>query len=293
MSRVASLCAIIDSRSLFGGWSMRSFQSLRNRSRIRSVRPAARLRSATTPSGPGSVVATSDQRVSLRRSSQGKSNSTASICVVSSIETWSTQSNTSFLGRLSRHSAERLRMLIASWSRWVGVNIGATVLRCALWRGWSMAMKLSRRRSTGGVADGDAAERRRRREHRMVGLDVHDVVVFGHRPVRPEHAVLAVMDRVFLAQPVEIRPERIGAKQFGIAGIELLERDRIGPLARGLLLGILERDRSFRALASPRMVPIRGWSRRATVVPNYIPLRGDEGKGEFIASFSSLSGAAT
>ena len=40
-------------------------------------------------------------------------------------------------------------MLIASWSRWVGVNIGATVLRCALWRGWSIAMKLSRRRSGG------------------------------------------------------------------------------------------------------------------------------------------------
>ena len=38
-------------------------------------------------------------------------------------------------------------MLIASWSRCVGVNIGATVLRCAEWRGWSMAMKLSRRRS--------------------------------------------------------------------------------------------------------------------------------------------------
>ena len=38
-------------------------------------------------------------------------------------------------------------MLIASWSRWVGVNIGATVLRCAEWRGWSMAIKLSRRRS--------------------------------------------------------------------------------------------------------------------------------------------------
>ena len=28
MSRVASLCAIIDNRSLFGGWLMRSFQSL-------------------------------------------------------------------------------------------------------------------------------------------------------------------------------------------------------------------------------------------------------------------------
>ena len=47
------------------------------------------------------------------------------------------------------------------------------------------------------------------------------------------------MHRVFLAQPVEIRPERIGAKQFGIAGIELLERDGIGSLPRRLLKGIL------------------------------------------------------
>jgi hypothetical protein len=59
----------------------------------------------------------------------------------------------------------------------------------------------------------------------MIGLDVHDIVVFGDRPIRPKHAVLAVMHGVFLAQPVEIGPERIGTKQFGIAGIELLERD--------------------------------------------------------------------
>ena len=62
----------------------------------------ARPRSSTRPSVPGVVVATSDQRVSLRRSSNGKSNRVASICVVSSIETWSTQSNASPLGRLSR-----------------------------------------------------------------------------------------------------------------------------------------------------------------------------------------------
>ena len=72
----------------------------------------------------------------------------------------------------------------------------------------------------------------------MIGLDVHDVVVFGHRPVRPEHAVLAVMHRVFLAQPVEIRPEGIGPKQFGIAGIEILERNAKRRGRRGLLLGI-------------------------------------------------------
>ena len=99
-------------------------------------------------------------------------------------------------------------MLIASWSRWVGVNIGATVLRCArvarLVHGDEAFAAQVRR----DVADGDAAERSRRREHRMIGLDVHDVVVFGHRPIRPEHAVLAVMHRVFPAQPVEIRPER-------------------------------------------------------------------------------------
>ena len=59
----------------------------------------------------------------------------------------------------------------------------------------------------------------------MIGLDLHDVVVFGDRPIRPEHAVLAVMHGVFPAQPFEIGPERIGMKQFGIARIELLERD--------------------------------------------------------------------
>ena len=43
-----------------------------------------------------------------------------------------------------------------------GVNIGATVLRCAEWRGWSIAMKLSRRRSGGTsrivMPPSDAAE---------------------------------------------------------------------------------------------------------------------------------------
>ena len=69
--------------------------------------------------------------------------------MVSSIETLSTQSKVSLRGRLSRQEAERWRMLIASWSRWVGVNIGATVLRCALWCGSSMAMNIGRRSSIG------------------------------------------------------------------------------------------------------------------------------------------------
>ena len=73
----------------------------------------------------------------------------------------------------------------------------------------------------------------------MVGIDSHDVVVPGDRPVRAEHAVLAVMDRVFPAQTIEIGPVCIGAEQLGIAGIELVQRKRISALARSLDPGIL------------------------------------------------------
>ncbi len=90
----------------------------------------------------GSAVETSDQRVSLRRSSQGKSNRVASICVVSSIETRSTKLKVSLRGRLSSTVCERCRISLASSSRCVGVNIGDTVLRCAECWGWSIAMKL-------------------------------------------------------------------------------------------------------------------------------------------------------
>src|ERR1700732_86588 len=72
----------------------------------------------------------------------------------------------------------------------------------------------------------------------MMGLDVHDVVVFRHRPIRPEHAVLAVMHGVFLAQPVEIRPERIGPEQLGVADVEIMKRNGIGLVPRGALMGI-------------------------------------------------------
>ncbi|MET4736386.1 hypothetical protein ABIF73_000525 [Bradyrhizobium japonicum] len=74
------------------------------------------------------------------------------------------------------------------------------------------------------VADGDAAERGGRGEHRMVGLDLHDVVVARHRPVRPEHRVLAIVHGILAAQAIEIGPERIRPEQLGIARIELLQR---------------------------------------------------------------------
>ena len=122
------------------------------------------------------------------------------------------------------------------------------------------------------VADGDAAKRRRRREHRVVGLDVHDVVVFGHRPIRPEHAVLAVVHRVFPAQPVEIRPERVGLEQLRIADVEIAERNRLSPFARGQLMGISgEIDGSVHGHL-PDCSPAEA-CRRGDVLPYYIPSR--------------------
>src|ERR1700686_4542978 len=72
----------------------------------------------------------------------------------------------------------------------------------------------------------------------MVGLDVHDVVVFCHRPVRPEHAVLAIVPRGFLAQPVEIRPERIRPEQLGMADVDIFKRNGIGLVPCRALTGI-------------------------------------------------------
>ena len=81
-------------------------------------------------------------------------------------------------------------------------------------------------------------------------LDIHDVVVARDRPVRAEHAVFGVVDGIFPAQPVEIGPERIGAKQFGVAGIELLEGRGKSVLACRLLLrGLNEIDRSMHRAA--------------------------------------------
>ncbi|MHC2696172.1 hypothetical protein ACVME9_008663 [Bradyrhizobium liaoningense] len=104
------------------------------------------------------------------------------------------------------------------------MNIGATVLRWAAWRGGSHRDEALAAQIRIDVADGDAAERGGGGEHRMVGLDLHDVVVARHRPIRPEHRVLAVMHGIFPAQPVEIGPERIRPEQLRVARIELLQR---------------------------------------------------------------------
>src|SRR6476620_12273980 len=110
----------------------------------------------------------------------------------------------------------------------------------------------------------------------MIGLDLHDVVVFGHRPIGPEHAVVAAMNRVFLAQPVEIGPEWIGAKQFGIAGVELLEREGIGALpCRFLTDGLSGIDRPVHR-AAPLSSASSVSSRKRGVGANSIPLRAPE-----------------
>src|SRR5258706_41511 len=64
---------------------------------------------------------------------------------------------------------------------------------------------------------------------------MHDVVVLRDRPVVADWAGRTEMDRLLVAQPFEIRPERIGAEEFGIARMKLRQRRRIGFLTRGSL----------------------------------------------------------
>ena len=68
----------------------------------------------------------------------------------------------------------------------------------------------------------------------MVGLDRHDVVVPGDRPVGPELALGGVVDRVLVAQPLEERPHGVGPEPFAEADVDLVERRRIGFVSRGL-----------------------------------------------------------
>jgi hypothetical protein len=82
------------------------------------------------------------------------------------------------------------------------------------------------------VLDADAAELDVGGKDRVIGLDMHDVLVLGHRPVRTDAAQGTVVDRRFLAQPFEIRPHRIRAEQLRTAHVDVLERHRIGFAAR-------------------------------------------------------------
>ncbi len=83
------------------------------------------------------------------------------------------------------------------------------------------------------VTDRDTAERDVGGEDAVVGIDMHDVVIFGHRPIGFDRRVGAVVHRLFLAQPFEPRPQRIVLEQPWRAGMKILQRRGIGLLARG------------------------------------------------------------
>ena len=63
---------------------------------------------------------------------------------VSSFDTRSTQSNASPIGRASRISPARSRMIGPICCRLDGATTGLTARRCSSWRGGSMEMKLGR-----------------------------------------------------------------------------------------------------------------------------------------------------
>ena len=99
----------------------------------------------------GTEVATSDHQVSSLRSSKGKSNSVASICVVSSIDTRCTQLNSSLRGSSSSTLAVRARIVLSIDARLCGATIGLTARRCSSCLGGSMAMNICSRCSMFGA----------------------------------------------------------------------------------------------------------------------------------------------
>ena len=78
------------------------------------------------------------------------------------------------------------------------------------------------------VADGDAAQRRVRRKHLIIGVDGHDVLVAGHRPIGPELAVVAPVHRRLAPQAFEVGPEAVGQEQVRITGVKIFQRHRVG-----------------------------------------------------------------
>ena len=143
ISLVFSPCASMEMRSRPGSESLRS--SHKRVKNARHSRRCARRSSVETISGP--AVTMSDQNVSLRRSSNGKSKSVASICVVNSMETLSTQSNVSPSGRESRMRPARARMVPSRAERLRGATTGVTVARCTSCLGGSIAINIGVRNS--------------------------------------------------------------------------------------------------------------------------------------------------
>src|ERR1700732_2848688 len=92
-------------------------------------------------------------------------------------------------------------------------------------------------------------------------FDLDDVVVFRHRPIGPEHAVPAVVNWIFAAKSLEVRPESIAPEKFRIADIEVFKRCSVRYLTRGISFlftgGHTVRHNSLPPMVSQLMPPSR------------------------------------
>jgi hypothetical protein len=138
---IAGEWIIIEMRSPVGSECARSIHNCMKYAPI-SLRIAWRWTSRSRTRPISVSPAQSDQNVSSRRSSHGKSNSSASMPVVSSIETVSTQSNTWRRGSVSSSSPVRARISASMSPMFDGVNLGATVRRWPVCLGRSIAMNI-------------------------------------------------------------------------------------------------------------------------------------------------------
>src|SRR3954447_4809486 len=62
----------------------------------------------------------------------------------------------------------------------------------------------------------------------MINLDLHDVLVFRHRPIGAVGACRAVMNRVLAPQPGEIRLPDIVLVEMRVADVDRVERQALG-----------------------------------------------------------------
>src|SRR3546814_16432882 len=75
------------------------------------------------------------------------------------------------------------------------------------------------------VLNGDTAELCLRRKDFVVGVDSHDIVELGDRPVRPNIAFAAIVDRLLFAQPVKIQADRVLLKKTRPCDINFVDRN--------------------------------------------------------------------
>ena len=184
----------------------------------------------------------SDHRVSLRRSSKGKSKSVASIIVVSSIDTVSTQSKVSPSGRESSTRRVRSRMIGSSLTRLRGATAGRTVLRCSVCRGgsWEMNGGVPNRTPSGSLAPTRKAQRDPvgRREGLPIRADRLDVVVLRDRPVPSSGLDLIEVDGILPTQSLEVLLPAILAEQMWVDRVDVLEGKVLSRTDVAALLGL-------------------------------------------------------